>query len=249
MTLDSRRRPARSPSRDLDLPPLFRPIVLREVGDAFAHAMTHAGALGAGALVFVGRFNLAEFAVVLEPEEPLHKARLAFYVGMVALADALAALAPPEKPITIDWPDAIRIDGGLVGGGRLAWPIATEEGAVPDWLVFGAAIRIASLSDVAPGLYPLATALADEGFGEIGANRLVEAFARHLMAAVDRWRDPGFSALSREYAARLEIGSGVTIDADGNAHRRHGDAVTACSLLSALAEPSWLDPETAEPRL
>ena len=46
-------------------------VTLREVGDAFAHAKANAAALGAGTLVFVGRFDLAEFAVVLEPDEPL----------------------------------------------------------------------------------------------------------------------------------------------------------------------------------
>src|SRR5262252_9128937 len=114
--------------RRLDLPPPFRPIVLREVGDAFAHATSHATALGAGTLVFVGRFDLAEFAVILEPEEPLARARSVFYLGMMALYDVLAATAPPEKPIAIEWPDAIEIDGGLIGGGRFAWPQHTGEG-------------------------------------------------------------------------------------------------------------------------
>jgi len=243
------RQTAASSARDLDLPPPFRPVALREVGDAFAHATTHASALGAGTLVFVSRFNLAEFAVVLEPGERLSAARLAFYVGMVAIADALAALAPPEKPITIDWPDAIRIDGGLVGGGRLGWPPKTEEDAVPDWLVFGAAIRIVSLKEVAPGLHPLATALQDEGFTDIGAERLIEVFARHLMAAIDRWQDLGPSRITREYAARITKSARIEIDAQGNACFRRGETRTSRSLAAALNEPSWLDPETAEPRL
>ena len=67
----------------------------------------------------------------LEPEEPLAAARRAFYAGMNALADALAAHAPPERPITFDWPDAIRIDGVLVGGGRLGWPEGVAEDEVP----------------------------------------------------------------------------------------------------------------------
>ena len=108
--------------RRLDLPPPFRAVALREVGDAFVHATRIAADAGAGTLVHVGRFDLAEFAVVLEPEEPLRTARRALYAGLTALADALAAHAPPEKPISFDWPDAIRVDGGLVGGARLAWP-------------------------------------------------------------------------------------------------------------------------------
>ena len=104
--------------RALDLPPPFRLVVLREAGDAFAHASAHAAELGAGTLVFVGRFDLAEFAVVLEPEETLARACRSFYAGMTALADALAALAPPETPITIEWPDRLEIGRRLVGGGR-----------------------------------------------------------------------------------------------------------------------------------
>ena len=100
---------------------------LRESRDAFAHALDIAEASGAGTLVYVGRFDLAEFAVVLEPNEPLRTARRAFYAGMVALTDALRAYAPPNKSVSIDWPDAIRIDGGLVGGGRLGWLLLRKK--------------------------------------------------------------------------------------------------------------------------
>ena len=102
------------PLRSLDLPPPFRLLVLREAGDAFAHASAHALDLGAGTLVFVGRFDVAEFAVVLEPEEELWSARRSFYAGMMAIADALSALAPPETPIAIEWPDRLEVGRGLV---------------------------------------------------------------------------------------------------------------------------------------
>ena len=84
------------PSSQLELPPGLRSVVLREAGDAFAHATANAADLGAGTLVFVGRFDLAEFAIVLEPDEPLRTARRAFYAGMAALGDALATYAPTE---------------------------------------------------------------------------------------------------------------------------------------------------------
>src|SRR2546428_9203785 len=86
----------------LDLPPPFRLVPLREAGDAFAHATTIAAEAGAGTLVWVGRFDLVEFALVLEPDEPLRSARRAFYAGMTALADALLVHAPPEKIIAFD---------------------------------------------------------------------------------------------------------------------------------------------------
>ena len=82
----------------LDLPPGFDLITLRESGDAFAHAKSIAGERGAGTVVHVGRFDLAEFAVVLEPEEALRTARRALYAGLAALADALASAAPQGDP-------------------------------------------------------------------------------------------------------------------------------------------------------
>jgi biotin-(acetyl-CoA carboxylase) ligase len=237
--------------RSLELPPPFRLVVLREVGDAFAHARAHASELGAGSLVFVGRFDLAEFAVVLEPDEPLASARRAFYAGMVALGDALAALAPPEKPIAIEWPDAIRLDGGLVGGGRLAWPEGTDEEAPPPWLVFGAMIRVAWTAGDGSQPRPLMTALEDEGFGDAGADRLVESFARHLMRVIDHWREAGFPAIADTYVSRLERAEGVR-HAIGNSGElllaRAGRPVERRRLPPELAAPSWLDPHGGGPR-
>ena len=235
----------------LDLPPPFRLVTLREVGDAFDHATRIAATEGAGTLVYVGRFDLAEFAVVLEPDEPLRTARRALYAGMGALGDALAALAPPEKPITFDWPDAIRVDGGLVGGGRLAWPADADEGAPPAWLVFGAMIRTVSMLDE-PGLTPLSAALEDEGFSDAGSERLAEAFARHLMMATDTWQEAGFSALAKGYLERLPAERGMRRDIDANGdllvRRTGGGQPERRALVGALTVASWLDPESGGPR-
>ena len=239
-------------ARTLDLPPLFRLVVLREVGDAFAHACAHAAELGAGTLVFVGRFDLAEFAVVLEPDEPLASARRAFYACMVALGDALAAMAPPEQPIVIEWPDKIYVDRRLVGGGRLGWPDHADERTPPDWLVFGAAIRTVSLSGEESGLHPLSTALEDESFGDVSSERLVEGFARHLMVALDRWQEDGFTPVAKEYISKLEPESGARRDIGENGDldvRRAGELIECRKLLPALKVPSWLDPRTGGPIL
>ena len=236
----------------LELPPPFTLVTLREVGDAFAHAVKVAPEQGAGTLVYVGRFDLAEFAVVLEPDEPLCTARRALYTGMTALVDALLAFAPPEKPIAIDWPDAIRIDGGLVGGGRLAWPNEAREDAQPDWLVFGGMIRTVSMSDQEPGLNPLAAALEEEGFTDFAASALVESFARHLMVHIDAWQEYGFGAVAKEYLQRLPREKGLRRDIDESGDlltRRSGKVETERRRLRPLlAAPSWLDPATRGPR-
>jgi biotin-(acetyl-CoA carboxylase) ligase len=236
----------------LDLPPLFRLVTLREVGDAMAHATAIAAEEGAGTLVHVGRFDLAEFAVVLEPDEPLWKARRAVYAGATALADALAVHAPPEKPIAFDWPDAIRVDRGLVGGVRLAWPAGADENEPAPWLVFGAMIRTVSLGEDEPGLTPLSAALEDEGFDGLGSGRLVESFARHLMSAIDAWQEEGFGEIAKKYLTRLapESGARRSIDENGDllVKRMTATEPVRHSLVNALSQVSWLDPATRGPR-
>ena len=234
----------------LDLPPPFRLVTLREVGDAFGHARTHAVELGAGTLVSVGRFDLAEFALVLEPDDSLASAWRVLYAAMVALADALATIAPPGKPIVIVWPDAIRLDGGLVGGGRLAWPDCGDQAAPPRWLVFGAMIRMVTMASDGIGVRPLATPLDDEGFGDAGSDRLVESFARHLMRVIDHWREAGFAAVADSYVSRLERSEGVRHGIGDNGEllvRCIGKSVRRRRLKPKLNVPSWLDPRSGGP--
>lgn len=252
MPLDSRIRLPAPRAGGLNLPPPFRAVALREVGDAFAHAVSIAEREGAGTLVHVGRFDLAEFAVVLEPDEPLRTARRTLYAGLAALADTLAAHAPPEKPINIVWPDAIVVDSGLVGGGRLAWPAGADEDAPPPWLVFAAMIRTVAIGEEEPGLHPLAAALDDEGFLDLGSERLIEGFARHLMVAVDTWQQDGFAEVANRYLSRLALERGVRRNIDDNGDLLLRPAGTSRierrALVTALAHPSWLDPATKGPR-
>jgi hypothetical protein len=236
----------------LDLPPVYRLVTLREVGDAFVHAQAIAAEEGAGTLVYVGRFDLAEFAVVLEPDEPLRTARRAFYAGCAALADALAVYAPPEKPIEFVWPDAVRVDKGLVGGARLAWPAGADEDVTADWLVFGGMIRTVNMGEEEAGLYPMSAALAEEGFDDAGSGRLVESFARHLMVALDAWNEKGFGEVAKSYLPRLAAEKGVRREIADNGDllvRRPGETeVERRALVPALAQPSWFDPRTGGPR-
>jgi len=248
--MPSRTRTSLAPA--LDLPPPFRLVTLREVGDAFAHAQAIAAEAGAGTLVHVGRFDLVEFAVVLEPEEPLRTARRAFYAGMVALRDALLVHAPPERTITFIWPDAIHVDGGLIGGGRLAWPAEAVEDEPPEWLVFSGSVRTVAMGEREVGLRPLAAALDEEGFDDVGSGRLVESFARHLMVAIDAWQANEFATVTRTYLRHLttEKGANPALDRNGDllVRWRGQKEPERRPLAAALAAPSWLDPATGGPR-
>ena len=203
-------------SDGLNLPPPFRLVSLRESGDAFSYACANAPALGAGTLVWTRRFDLAEFAVVLEPNESLRTARRAFLLGMNALIEALAAVSPPQMPISLDWPDAIRVDGVLVGGGRLGWPDGAPEEQEPEWLVFAAMLRTALLQAADPGDRP----------GRVSAGAL-GAYARSLLFIPS---SPGSTRRSKSLAER----SHANLD-----HRvstlRVGPAMTEELVRAALA--------------
>lgn len=246
-------------SHGLELPPGFSAVALRESRDAFAHAQAVAAEAGAGTLVWVRRFDTAEFALVFEPDEPLSAARRIIYLAMAAVGDAVASYAPPEKPLTFGWPATLLFDGAVIGGGRLAWPDGSPENAVPDWLVVGFTVRTV-LPLKAGGGHALdvaglrGTSLEAEGFDMLDQAELVSSFARHVLLHVDQWQEKGFVPVGQHYLTRLPEEKGTRRGIDGNGDllvRRAADpqAVERRELVPALAEVEWLDPATGEPWL
>ena len=247
----------------LDLPPSYRAIVLREHRDSFVHAQAIAAEAGAGTLVWVRRFESIEVAVVLEPDEPLAGARRALYAVMNAAGDALAAHCPPEKPLSFAWPDTILLDGGVLGGVRMAWPAAAAEVAVPDWLVCGLVVRMAvavernrkSESHPLDVTMARGTSLEIEGFETMDAAGLIGSFARHLMAQFDRWEEKGFVPLGEQFLSRLPEENAIRfgLDSNGDLLRQglatRGAELDRRALRDALRRPHWLDPGTGEPWL
>jgi biotin/lipoate A/B protein ligase family protein len=235
---------------ELRLPPSFTPVRLRERGDAFAHALAIAATDGAGTLVYVGRFDLAEFALVLEPDEPLARARLAFYAGMTALTEALVANALPETLLEIRWPDTVTVNFALVGGGRLEWPEGIAENEVPPWLVFGGMIRTNFVGVSEPGLNPSVTSLDQEGFEDIQSGEVIASFARNFMVALDGWQEKGFAAVARPYLELMprEESLSRSIAENGDLLERRGGKVERRAFLPALEAAQWYDPQTKAPR-
>jgi biotin-(acetyl-CoA carboxylase) ligase len=243
----------------LDLPPGYTLVALRELGDAFARGCDIAKQAGAGTLVWVGRYDLVEFAVVLEPDEPLVSARRALFAGMNATADAIAAHCPPEREVSFGWPDTILFDRGLLGGARLGWPADCAEAEVPAWLVFGVMLRAA---DMAPDLAHIeevqaaaSVSLLSEGFEMIDTNAIIGSFARHLMTAFDRWNEHGFEAIARDYLERLpkrKAGERRNIDLNGDllvSPAAGSGPPDRRSLVDALAGTAWYDPQARGPKL
>jgi len=202
----------------------------------------------------VRRYDLVEFAVVLEPDEPLQSARRAFFAGMNALADAIAAHCPPEREVAFDWPDAIRFDAGLLGGGRLGWPRDCAESDVPNWLVFGVILR-ADMVHLDELQAASGVSMLGAGFEMVDTDAIIGSFARHLMTAFDRWKERGFDAIARDYLERLprrKAGEVRAIDVTGDLLVKlpaSSGPPDRSSLVDALAKADWYDPHSRGPKL
>jgi biotin-(acetyl-CoA carboxylase) ligase len=241
--------------QSLDLPPGYTLVSLREYGDAFAHGCGIAAEAGAGTLVWVRRYDLVEFAVVLEPNEPLVSARRAFFAGMNATADAIATHCPPERQVSFTWPDTILFDGGVLGGARLGWPADCGETDVPGWLVFGVILRAADMAHIGETEAASGVALLNEGFEMVDTEAIIESFSRHLMTAFDRWNERGFDPVARDYLERLSRETtgerrGIDVNGDLLVKTHASDRAPArTGLVDALAKAAWYDPEYRAPKL
>ena len=225
--------------RALILPPPYTAHWL-PAGDAFDEAQRRAAAEGAGTLVWhqvAGRDGPGrlDFAVVLEPDMPLGVARKAVLVGMVALADAVAAHAPPERDIRFTWPTGLVLDQGRLGGMRLAVAPDTREDAPPDWMVLGVELIADRDHLESAGSHPGSVSLKEEEFNDPPA--IIESLAAHLMLNFDRWTHGGFEIIAQTYAGRLTESAAL-----GDAGERIRDGQVE-SLEDGLAKACWRDRE------
>lgn len=225
--------------RDLILPP---PYTLHRIdeADVLETAATMAPREGAGTFVLSCSPGLLALAVVLEPEQRLADARLAFLAGMAALADAIAAHCPPERPIGFRWPDEIRYDMARLGGGRLAIPSGCAEDEMPAWLVFAAEL-IADRDQIEePGHFPESISLKEEEIGPV--EDMVEAFASYLMLHFDRWSHEGPRAVLDRYVARLDppLPAGLRrIEGDMLVENAPDGSERRLGLMEGLAASDW----------
>jgi BirA family biotin operon repressor/biotin-[acetyl-CoA-carboxylase] ligase len=194
-----------------------------------------------GLLLWQDRDDRLNAALVLRPFDPLPAALTLSYVGLLGLLDGFAALAPPETPASLTWPDRLLVNDATVGGIRIAHgPLVEKHGMqnVPDWLVLGLAVQMhGDKDDQAPGRELEYTTLFEEGCGEVTPRLLIESFSRHFLGWLDRWQEQGFEPVRRtaelhqtEQRTRLEPNG----DASLNDERRE--------LVAALASPSWALP-------
>jgi biotin-(acetyl-CoA carboxylase) ligase len=198
-------------------PPLLRPLAATPERDPFARCLEIAAeGADAGTLVWSIGQDACECAVVLAPEQPLDPSLPIVLIAMLGLADALGAMVPPMVAVTFGWPDRIEVNGGVVGGVRLASAPTERSDAVPDWLVIGLRIAVRGSRGAGEPADPLRhTTLADEGCGEVMTIDLLEAFARHFLSWINRWQEEGVKPVNRAWLSRATgLGKRVEIRVD-----------------------------------
>ncbi|MGH6942943.1 MAG: biotin/lipoate--protein ligase family protein [Geminicoccaceae bacterium] len=238
-------------------PPLFRPFAVTPELDPFERCLTIATeGVEAGTLLWSIGQEVCEGAVVLAPEQALEPSLPVVLVAMLGLGDALGSLLPPVVPVTFGWPDRLEVNGGVVGGVRMAIAKADPPDAIPDWLVIGFKVAVRGRWGEADGPPALLdrTTLEEEGGGEIMTIDLLEAFGRHFLSWINRWQEDGVAPVQQAWLSRA-TGLGKPIEIEVGGHKREGTfagitetgalrllrngIVQTVSLEEALRAPSW----------
>jgi biotin-(acetyl-CoA carboxylase) ligase len=192
-------------STDPQFPPLYsaHAIAAPDMPGAAAIAAIAAGNGQAGDIFWARTTADGTCAIILEPHKPLEIAMQAVPIAMVALGDALGAIAPPNIAVTYRWPSAILVNGADAGHVDAILPEFPHVGRTVPWLVLVMTIAIRRESDdCEPGENAGQTVLWEEGCGDIDRTGLLEAFARHFLAWMDRWEEEGFGPVHRLWLFR-----------------------------------------------
>ncbi|MCC7047915.1 MAG: biotin--[acetyl-CoA-carboxylase] ligase [Alphaproteobacteria bacterium] len=152
-------------------------------------------------------------SLILRPDVPLARAAELSFVAALGVGGAVGALVPPRVEMRYKWPNDVLLNDRKVAG------ILLESSARPDhsidFVVLGVGINV--LSQPEEARFP-ATSLKAEGAGaEADAAAVLESFARHFRAWVDRWRGEGFAPVRAAWLARAwRLGERLAFAAGGS---------------------------------
>ncbi|WP_337995657.1 biotin--[acetyl-CoA-carboxylase] ligase [Oleispirillum naphthae] len=150
------------------------------------------------------------FSLIVRPECGLAEAGQLSFLTAVALAEAVAEVAP-AVPVTCKWPNDLLGAHGKISGILLEGCL--PKGALPPAVVVGVGVNIAWQ----PGegtLYP-ASSLAREG-AEVSREAVLAAFLARFSAWLAHWRAEGFAPLRAAWLARARgVGQAITVRLPG----------------------------------
>jgi BirA family transcriptional regulator, biotin operon repressor / biotin---[acetyl-CoA-carboxylase] ligase len=194
---------------DPKFPPLLRGYAIKAPLKAHDEAcrLVSLGTLGAGDLVWSRNLSQAQCALILEPDVSRAQSQQMAPLAMVALAEALGSLCPPELAVEFRWPDQIYLNGGDAGRMTMTAPDGLPD-EMPPWIVIALDIALAARDhEREPGLERDITALAEEGAGDVTRTAILEQFAACMLAWLDTWSNGGFRPIHDQWLFRA-IGRG-----------------------------------------
>ncbi len=196
-------------------PPLFRGEALRAGLDPLDKAVTMGmREADPGLIVWSEDIGSMRAAVLLAPETPLADAAGVAFAALLGVSVSFGALAPPEVAVHFDWPFGIRVNGARCGQVRVAASTADPE-QTPDWLAIAIDVPVLPVA-IEPGEDPDRTTLHDEGCAEIEAQRLIEAWSRHMLVWINRFVDDGLAPLHAAWRDKCDkLGEQVSAPAEG----------------------------------
>jgi biotin-(acetyl-CoA carboxylase) ligase len=198
------------------LPPLLRGIQASRPRVA-ALRLANDPAFEPGAVFWSPDPDRLAMAILFAPEVAAERAQEMAPLAMVAVGDAIGALAEPQMAFTFCWPGILLANGADVGDVAVQLPPDATLGAIPDWLVV--AVELALRPAVArddPGSDAGRTTLWDEGAGDLACVDVIGAIARHLLSWLNRWEDEGFAPVHESWMERADgIGEPMAALIDG----------------------------------
>lgn len=194
------------PDLSLDLPPMLtgRPVVPPDDPFAVACGAAAAGEAVAGDLFWSPVHDRVAMALVLEPEVPRARSMEMLFTLMVAAADSIGALGPPELAFTWQWPNRLFANDASVGQVAFKLSDSDDPDGAPDWLVVGIEIACRQSEEAEPGRAPDRTSLWDEGAVDLSPAQIVGSLSRHFLTWLHRWETDGFKPVHEAWLFRCD---------------------------------------------
>lgn len=127
----------------------------------------------------------------MRPGVPAVRAAEVGFVAAVAVADAVATLLPPDRPVTLKWPNDV-----LIAGAKLCGILA--EWLPDDAVIVGVGLNV---SHAPAGLPYPATCLAAEGCG-LDVQAVLLRLVERIADWAETWRTSGFAPVRAAWMAR-----------------------------------------------
>ena len=172
------------------------------------------GKYSAGDILWVRDDDTLDCAIVLEPEVSREEALSMVFTKMVAIGDAVGAIAPPEIAITYHWPNKVLANGALIGGVDAIFSERDQDGS-PAFMVLAINLKVRPTADnIDPGLDESKTTLWDEGCGDLDAMQVLDSMARHFMTWIHTWEEEGMQPVLTQLDGRMEQGHALSFSGE-----------------------------------